>query len=576
MTQDQGILYVATGPTYVAEAAASARTFEQHVPEIPRAILLDDAGLLEKRHPFDEVGTIASPKYALSDKTDQLKRSPFSRTLFVDTDCFCVAPCGEVFDLLERCDVAVAHAPVRWSQYQPEGVPACYPDFNTGVIAFRSSDEFTALVDRWAEQMIRDVQVHGKAANDQPAFRAAMYDSSLRVAVLPAEYNLRTVWPCLIGGNAEVKILHGRGESLDRAYRYLAQPERGNPMSPKLADFRKGSGLGVASALQAGTTVVRKLGRAAKGAAKSASTEAAKTATLTVKRAGKAPQVSWDNMVRGFELDDLTPLTEGWQQRPPDFVGVGVPKAGTSWLYDLMLKHPRIEPTRLWHHGPGAKELQFFTHTMPATAVDAQRETYLSAFAAPPGSLCGEFSTLILHHPTALANLARCAPDTQIIVELRHPVDRMASHINHLIVNRARRLRIDQRGDDFELFKRYSCYPEAFYFSLYANAIEKLLSLFPRERVHVLLYEHMKRDPLGEVRKLLENLGLNGDADLGDGRTLVNAKAYAIEKFNDDERANLWSEFVPDVQRLCGLLPEIDFSVWEGFEAAPPLRQAAA
>ena len=38
---------------------------------------------------------------------------------------------------------------------------------------------------------------------------------------------------------------------------------------------------------------------------------------------------------------------------PPDFVGVGVSKCGTSWWFSLILAHPDV-------HGPVKKELLYF------------------------------------------------------------------------------------------------------------------------------------------------------------------------------------------------------------------------
>ena len=70
----------------------------------------------------------------------------------------------------------------------------------------------------------------------------------------------------------------------------------------------------------------------------------------------------YNNMKRPFIASDLTTLPEGWQCNEPDFVGVGVPKAGTSWWYSLMLQHPQVVPHRLLSDtNPVSKELNYFS-----------------------------------------------------------------------------------------------------------------------------------------------------------------------------------------------------------------------
>jgi hypothetical protein len=45
----------------------------------------------------------------------------------------------------------------------------------------------------------------------------------------------------------------------------------------------------------------------------------------------------------------------GWTVAPPDFVGVGAQKAGTTWWYTLLSSHPGV------HAPPGRrKELHYF------------------------------------------------------------------------------------------------------------------------------------------------------------------------------------------------------------------------
>jgi hypothetical protein len=224
MDRDKGILYVATGDQYVREAGNSARSFKKTMPDIPSAIFTDDTALAEEGQCFDLVEQYEDPFHTYADKIAPLKKSPFEKTIFLDADTYSLAPCDEIFDLLDRFDLAVAHAPLRVYYYSPPDCPACFPEINTGVIAYRRTSDFERLVDSWLS--IYATQPPEAKTYDQPAFRQALYTSTMRFAILTPEYNLRTCFPFFIGGNAEVKILHDRGESLREAIATLEKSRK--------------------------------------------------------------------------------------------------------------------------------------------------------------------------------------------------------------------------------------------------------------------------------------------------------------------------------------------------------------
>jgi hypothetical protein len=75
----------------------------------------------------------------------------------LDTDTYCLHAFPEVFDLLDRFDLAAAHEAggiaTRWvdarrSSGRPT-MPECFPELNTGVIAFRRGANVLKLLERW-------------------------------------------------------------------------------------------------------------------------------------------------------------------------------------------------------------------------------------------------------------------------------------------------------------------------------------------------------------------------------------------------------------------------------------------
>jgi len=218
----RGIIYIVTGQSFVDEACVSAASVKRCMPDIPITVFTDVA---QSSSVFDEVVLIESPTHGPEDKILSIAKSPYRETLFLDSDTYMVDDSRELFSLLGRFDLAAAHAPYR-AQYRAGDVPDCYPEFNTGVMLFRKSDQTGLLFERWG-QIYREDRLrppdwlfpgaaswYRHAIPNQPSFRRALYESALRVATLPPEYNCRLVFPGFV--HTRVKIIHGRAGSLSR------------------------------------------------------------------------------------------------------------------------------------------------------------------------------------------------------------------------------------------------------------------------------------------------------------------------------------------------------------------------
>jgi len=203
---DRGIFYIATGDQFVAEAERSAQSVRNALPEVPIAIATD----VEPDFEFDHVIEIDDPDYSFTDQIANLHLSPFDRTLHLDTDIYMDVSAGELFDVLDRFDIAVAHNHNR-SAYDPPGVPNSFPEYNTGVVVYNNNDVIRAFTESWDK--VYDQLYDGSNPQNQPSFRKALYESNLRIATLPPEYNLMLRYP----GHAigEVKLFHGRLLDID-------------------------------------------------------------------------------------------------------------------------------------------------------------------------------------------------------------------------------------------------------------------------------------------------------------------------------------------------------------------------
>lgn len=213
-----GLVYIATGEKYLLEATRSATSAKKMMPDIPISLWTDKLEGSDT-HCFNFVSILKNPQYSHIDKIRPLLESRYEKTLFIDTDTYFVGSVYEISELLDNFELAYAQAPLRISPGENniiEDVPICFPEANTGVIAYRKSEPVIQLINEWARIFTAQLESKNPPDHDQPAFRKALYSSRVRSAVLTPEYNFRTIIPAF-KGTGRVKILHGREPSLSRA-----------------------------------------------------------------------------------------------------------------------------------------------------------------------------------------------------------------------------------------------------------------------------------------------------------------------------------------------------------------------
>ena len=114
---------------------------------------------------------------------ENLMQTPYEYNLHLDSDVFCITPVlNDIFKLLDNFDMAVVHTGVVSPHYDRE-IPATYPEFNSGVIAYKKST-CMGLFQKWL-----DLYTAVMSGHDQNTFRVACWESKLRIAVMPQQYN---------------------------------------------------------------------------------------------------------------------------------------------------------------------------------------------------------------------------------------------------------------------------------------------------------------------------------------------------------------------------------------------------
>ncbi len=158
----------------------------------------------------------------------------------------------------------------------------------------------------------------------------------------------------------------------------------------------------------------------------------------------------------------------------PTFVGVGASKSGTTSLARWLEQHPEVFVSP-------AKEIRFFTLHW-----DKGLDWYADWFTEAGDRPAGEFTPDYLADPTAVDRLGATLPEAQVIVCLREPVSRLLSHYWH------QRTRGSERRPLLEATTVGSDYVHR---SHYLPQLEHLASHYPRERIHVVLFDDLRDEP---------------------------------------------------------------------------------
>ena len=249
----------------------------------------------------------------------------------------------------------------------------------------------------------------------------------------------------------------------------------------------------------------------------------------------------------GFDFTPPTPR-QGEEVGPPDFVGVGVQKAGTTWWYALIARHPQVT-----ERDEIPKELHYLCRfcTEPMTAAEIGR--YHGWFPRRPGTLAGEWTPDYFSYPWVAPNLAAAAPEAKVLVVLRDPVERFRSGLT---------------------FRRSMGAPntattmaDAVRQGYYARDLERLRQFVANDRLLVLQYEQCRNDPASQLARTYEFLGLDPFVP-DDLHREVNASSGEKVAMDADARRRLAGLYAEDIARLATMLPSLDLSLWPSVSEA--------
>lgn len=191
-----------------------------------------------------------------------------------------------------------------------------------------------------------------------------------------------------------------------------------------------------------------------------------------------------------------------------DFIGIGAPKSGSTWMSKCLAEHPQI----LFTSQKSRKEIHFFNvddvwgdnSTGRMSYYDRGLDWYLDQFPeSKDGCIRGEFSVTYLADPVAYKRIHDTFPNVKIIASLRNPID-MVYSLYWYFKNGA----VIDLPDTFEEALDKGIFIDK---GMYYKYLKLYYGVFPKENIKVVLFDDIKSDPKGVLKDIFKFLGVDTD-----------------------------------------------------------------
>jgi len=193
---DQGILYIAFGPSFTAEGLMSYKSLRRYMPDIPVCFMTDSLERLDTVKDDPNLIQVKITPQHIRSKVDYVNTSPFQKTIYLDSDTLIVRDISDIFKTLERFDVALTHDYARkrtkYSALVPEyaKIPYAFSEVNGGVFGYNANERTETFLQLWKHYFYK--YFHQTNGWDQVSLRISLWESTVTLFHLPVEYNIRS------------------------------------------------------------------------------------------------------------------------------------------------------------------------------------------------------------------------------------------------------------------------------------------------------------------------------------------------------------------------------------------------
>jgi hypothetical protein len=197
----------------------------------------------------------------------------------------------------------------------------------------------------------------------------------------------------------------------------------------------------------------------------------------------------------------------------PNFIVIGAAKAGTTALYWYLADHPAVfmspvKETNYFAYGLDERGRLLYGdpdhHQFPVKTLGEYEQLFAGAGDAPA---VGEASPIYLECPQTAARIRARIPAARLVCALRHPVDRAYSDYQMYLRSRGQRLDPARDLSPASVWAR----PDSHWMRIgrYYEQLARYYDAFPREQIHVFLFEDLQPSPLAVMQSLYRFLNVD-------------------------------------------------------------------
>ena len=197
----------------------------------------------------------------------------------------------------------------------------------------------------------------------------------------------------------------------------------------------------------------------------------------------------------------------------PNFIVIGAAKAGTTALYWYLAEHPavfmsEVKETNFFAYGVDGQGRLIYgdpdVHKFPVRTL----AEYEALFADAGGAQAvGEASPIYLECPQAPGRILGTLPGVRLVCCLRHPVERAYADYLMYLWRRGRRFEPARDLTSEAVWAR----PDSRWMdvSRYHAQLARYYEIFPRDRIHVFLFDDLKRSTVDAVQGVYRFLAID-------------------------------------------------------------------
>lgn len=244
-----------------------------------------------------------------------------------------------------------------------------------------------------------------------------------------------------------------------------------------------------------------------------------------------------------------------------DFIGIGFPRCGTTWISKCLEEHPDICFSN-------KKEVQFFNNDY-----DYKKglDYYKSFFDCDKEKVIGEFTPEYFMYKKTFERIREDFPNVKLIFSLRNPVERAFSHYLY---------RKRKTGNNYPIEEIFSqgdipLEEQILFHGFYYNYLSKWIKDLPSDQYLILIHDDYKKNPTAFIQKIYQFLGVDSDfiapsvgVDVNKSKGLQyhSRLIQNIYAYRTKIKKNIWGRKVVELLKVLGLSKVIEIIISKNFK----------